>query len=431
MGIESENTMNSDDLEKGLMACVHCGFCLDACPTYRETGDEADSPRGRIVLMRGVFEGKLPMLGEEATAPGSAGYHLDRCLGCRACETACPSGVPYGHLLEHFRDQQEATAKRGAGERLLRDGLLTLLTDPLKMKAALLAGRLVGGKIPGPIARFVGLPTSTRMPIPDDLAEASRPLPEVTPAQGLRQGRVALLAGCVMRVLYGPVHHATARVLAANGIEVLCPKAQGCCGALHGHQGELGEARQLARSMIRAFEEIDVDAIVLNSAGCGSFLKDYGHLLKDDPDFAERAAAFSAKVKDITEYLIGLPELRPMPGRVDATVTYHDACHLRHGQRIADAPRTLLRRIPGVTFVETVDADQCCGSAGVYNYLQPEMARALLEKKVDRLLESGAEIIATGNPGCLAWIEQGLPKGATAPRIVHPIELLDRAYRAA
>ena len=409
------------------MACVHCGFCLDACPTYRETGDEADSPRGRLVLMRGVWEGKLSLADPDSNAPGGAGYHLDRCLGCRGCETACPSGVPYGHLLEHFRDQQEQEGTRGAGEKVLRGGLLEMLTHPARMRLALRAGKLTGGQIPAPIARFVGLPAGTKIPIPDNLSEAGQAVPDYTPAQGGRRGRVALLSGCVMRVLYGPVHLATVRVLSANGIEVVCPPAQGCCGALHGHQGKLTAAKNLARELIADFEDGNYDALILNSAGCGSFLKDYGHLLKDDPLWADRARAFAAKIKDITEYLMEIGP-RPMTTQVPARITYHDACHLAHGQKITKAPRTLLQMIPGATFVEMPDADQCCGSAGVYNYLQPDMARALQAKKVASVLSTRAEIIATGNPGCLAWIQAGLPQGETAPEIVHPVELLDRAY---
>jgi glycolate oxidase iron-sulfur subunit len=298
------------------------------------------------------------------------------------------------------------------------------------MAAALRAGKLTGGKIPAPVAKFVGLPVGTSIPIPANLSEASESAPEFTAAQGGRRGRVALLSGCVMRVLYGPVHQATVRVLAANGVEVVCPPDQGCCGALHGHQGKLDGAKELARQTIAAFEQEEYDAIILNSAGCGSFMKDYRHLLKDDPEWAERAAALSAKVKDITEYLVALPGgTRPMPTAINARITYHDACHLAHGQKITSPPRQLLRSIPGVTYVELGDSDQCCGSAGVYNYLQPTMARALLRKKVDNLLATGADIIATGNPGCLAWIQQGLPQGAKAPEIVHPVELLDRAYR--
>jgi len=332
-------------------------------------------------------------------------------------------------MLEHFRDGQEQVARRPLGERLLRDNLLDTLTEPKRLHLALRAAKLTSGRIPGPIAKFLGLPANVaRIPLPDDLAVAAAPLPEVTSAIGEKRGRVALLTGCVMSVLYSPIHQATVRVLAANGIEVICPRNQGCCGALHGHQGELEVAVQLARQMIAALDADDsYDTILLNSAGCGSFLKDYVHLLKDDPAWAERAARFSARVKDVTEYLQALGPL-PMPYPVAARITYHDACHLAHGQRITAAPRALLRAIPGATYIEMPDADQCCGSAGVYNYLQPEMAGVLQRKKVDALLSTGADYVATGNPGCLAWITQGLPQGATTPKVVHPVELLDRAY---
>ena len=419
--------MNAKEIEDGLMSCVHCGFCLDACPTYRETGDDADSPRGRLAMMRGVFEKRLPLVSEE---PGSVGYHLDRCLGCRACETACPSGVPYGRLLEQFRDDQEALGGRSIGEKVLREGLLTVLTSPIKMKAALTAGRLTGGKIPGPIARFVGLPAGTQLPLPDDLAESSRPVPEFTPARGEKRGRVALLTGCVMKVLYGPVHHATVRVLAANGYDVVVPKEQGCCGALHGHQGKLHGARELACDLIETFEGVKADALILNSAGCGSFLKDYGHLLSDEPHWKERAEALSIRIRDITEFLVEVGP-RPMKNPLRKRVTYHDACHLRHGQRIFDAPRQLLQLIPEIYFHRNRRFRGLLRLGGSLQHIfSRKLAGELQKKKVANLLESRAEIIATGNPGCLAWIQQGLPQGAKSPEIVHPIELLDRAYRS-
>ena len=388
-------------------------------------------------MMRRVQEGTLSFDPKTGNDAGNVGYHLDRCLGCRACETACPSAVPYGHLLEHFREEQEKATPRPPGEKLLRDGMLYLLTHPSKMKMALQAGKITKGAIPGPIAQFVGLPEDTKMPLPDNLARSSQQLPEVTPATGKRRGRVALLSGCVMSVLYGPVHQATAFVLSQNGIEVHCPKSQSCCGALHGHQGKLTAAKEYARTLIAQMEDVEYDAVLLNSAGCGSFIKDYGHLLKDDPNWADRAAAFSAKVQDISEYLgsyLVQGDLAPMTTFLKMRVTYHDACHLCHGQKIKDAPRQLLKAIPGIDFVETIDSDQCCGSAGVYNYLEPEMARVLLQKKIDNLLATNADYVATGNPGCLAWIEQGMnemlfPEGVKIPQIVHPIELLARAYR--
>lgn len=427
--------MTLNELEAGLLSCVHCGFCLPACPTYRETGDEADSPRGRLVLMRQAVEGKLPVAND---GYGSVGFHLDRCLGCRACETACPSGVPYGNLLEEIRDRQEHDTKRGVGETVLREGMLALLTHPGRMKAALIAGRITGGSIPAPIAQFVGLPTDTKMPLPDNLAESSRDVSTVTAATGEPRGKVLLATGCVMRVLFGSVHEATVRVLSANGVETLAPRNQPCCGALHGHQGKLAAARSMAKATIEAYEVAaggiglpDVDAVILNSSGCGSFLKGYAHLLAHDDHFADRAQQFSRKIKDISEYLVALPGgLRPMPRALNIRMTYHDACHLRHGQQIYDAPRQLLKSIPGITFVETVDSDLCCGSAGVYNYLQPQMARALLDQKVANLRATGADVVATGNPGCLAWIEQGMMKGeGKVPDIVHPVELLAKAYQ--
>jgi glycolate oxidase iron-sulfur subunit len=423
-------------VDKGLMSCVHCGFCLDACPTYRLTGDESDSPRGRLALMRGVHEDKLSLSGPEANAPGGVGYHLDRCLGCRSCETACPSGVPYGELLEHFRDDQEAQTQRTLGDSLLRKSLLMLLTSPQKLRFALSAGRITGGRIPAPAAAFVGLPSDTRLPIPQDLAAASASMPIFTPAVGAKRGAVVLLTGCVMSVLYSPVHAATVFVLAQNGYDVHCPGEQGCCGALHGHQGALADAKVKAKGLIDQIDGLDVSAIILNSAGCGSFIKDFHKLLAHEERWTDRATAFVSKVRDISEFLDEVGPV-PMTHPVDVRATYHDACHLRHGQRIADAPRRLLRGIPSLNLIECADPDQCCGSAGVYNYLEPEIAASVLSAKLDTLLATRAELIVTANPGCLAWIDQGIAKrakqgllspGTKAPDILHPVQIYAKAY---
>jgi len=423
-------------VEKGLLSCVHCGFCLDACPTYRLTGDESDSPRGRLALMRGVHEEKLSLSGPDANNPGGVGYHLDRCLGCRSCETACPSGVPYGELLEHFRDEQEAHTQRRLGDSLLRKSLLTLLTSPSKLRFALSAGRITGGRIPGPAAAFVGLPSDTRLPIPENIAAASASMPIFTPATGTKRGAVVLLTGCVMSVLYSPVHAATVFVLSLNGYDVHCPDNQGCCGALHGHQGALADAKTKAKGLIDQIDSLDVTAVILNSAGCGSFIKDFHKLLANEERWAERAEAFVGKVRDISEFLDAVGPV-PMTHPIAVRATYHDACHLRHGQRIADAPRRLLKSIPELNLIECADPDQCCGSAGVYNYLEPEIAATVLDAKLDNLLATRADLIITANPGCLAWIDQGidkrskqgtLPAGTRTPEILHPVQVYAKAY---
>lgn len=428
--------MDQQSVEKGLLSCVHCGLCLDACPTYRLTGDEADSPRGRLLLMRGVHDGTLELGGPDTNKAGGVGYHLDRCLGCRSCETACPSGVPYGHLLEHFRDVQEHQATRTIPEVILRTSLLTLLTNPSKLKVALIAGKLAGGKIPAILAQFVGLPTDTKLPLPKNLAKASAKIPVFTAAQGEKRGAVVLLTGCVMSVLYSPVHAATVYTLAVNGYDVHCPERQTCCGALHGHQGALSDAKVKARELMDSIHLDGIDAIILNSAGCGSFIKGYAALLDSDQRWGPIAAQFTAKVRDISEFLDAVGA-RPMTHEVAVRATYHDACHLRHGQKIAAAPRRLLAAVPSLTLIECSDPDQCCGSAGVYNYLEPDIAAKVLGLKVDTLLATRAELVVTANPGCLAWIDQGidkrfrlgtLPQGTQKPQILHPAEVYARAY---
>ena len=422
----SETVMNTQH-EQDLMTCVHCGLCLNACPTYLETGSEADSPRGRIVLMRGLHENTLSTHDPDVTA------HLDRCLGCRACETACPSGVPYGRLLETVRERIVQERAHPPATEAARHALLDTLAVPKRMTVAMRVAQMTtGGSVPAPVANLLsGKPNaiSQSVALPQTI---SPPLPPaITPPVGPKRFRVGMLAGCVMRVLYGDVNADTVHVLAANGGEVLVNTRQGCCGALHVHNGYGDDARRMARALIDSFSPFEgLDAIIVNSAGCGSTMKDYGHLLAADPAYAERAALFAAKVRDISEFLHDVGWTAPLQPLADAplTVAYHDACHLAHGQGIRDAPRRLLARIPGVTLVPLPESEICCGSAGIYNFTEPDMARQLQARKLAHILATGASIVAAGNPGCLAWIQSGL-QARTLPnlRVAHPVTLLAEA----
>ncbi len=412
--------------EDNLMACVHCGFCLPACPTYLETGSEADSPRGRITLMRGLHDGTLP-------ADDDVVRHLDLCLGCRACEPACPSGVPYGHILEHTRARLRDEHVRPGPIEAARGALLGTLARPKAATVAMRFAQLAGnGTVPAPVVRALSGDSKAEAQTVTLPARISPALPPViTPAVGRRRARVGVLTGCVMRVLYGDVNRDTVTVLAANGCEVLANRRQGCCGALHAHQGDLREAKHMARALIDAFLPLDgLDAVVVNSAGCGSAIKDYGALLADDPDYAARARAFAAKARDVCEFLDAVGWAAPFRETHGdpVTVTYHDACHLAHGQGVREAPRALLSLIPGVRMVALPESDVCCGSAGVYNLTQPDMARRLQARKLEHILSTGAQIVAAGNPGCLAWIGTGLRDlNKPAVRIAHPITLLAEA----
>ncbi len=423
--------MNQSQHEQDLMACVHCGLCLPACPTYLETGSEADSPRGRIVLMRKMHEGTLSPRDADVTR------HLDLCLGCRACETACPSGVPYGRILETARERISADRVRPRTVDLSRWGLLQTLAHPKKMTLALrMAQATIGGEVPALAARLLsGDPAATGQSVPLS-PFLSPPLPPaVTPAIGPKRARVGVLAGCAMRVLFGDVNADTVRVLAANGCEVLTNHRQGCCGALHAHNGYGEEAKALARSLIDAFSPGDgLDAIIVNSAGCGSVMKEYGLLLADDPAYAAKAAVFAAKVRDVSEWLDALGWIAPLKAVSDevVTLTYHDACHLAHGQQIREAPRALLSRLPDIRWADLTESEVCCGSAGIYNFTEPDMARRLRERKLDHILATGASVVATGNPGCLAWIATGLKerlteRGLPEIRVAHPVTLLAEA----
>ena len=424
-GVEGPDVLSMDLLTD----CIHCGLCLPACPTYMELGNELDSPRGRIYLMRGVAEGLI-------------GYtpivqrHLDLCLGCRACETACPSGVQYGRLIEVARVEVEKARGSGYGW-LRRMALRHLLPHPTRLSktAAFLDFYRRSGlqnllKASGFFRlvpkRFRDL--EAMMP-PISSRALRREVGKGAEDAGTGNPPVALQTGCVMSLVFSHIHRATIRVLAENGYPVLVPEAQSCCGALHGHSGDRETARRLARKNIDSFLASGAKFVITNSAGCGSFMKEYGELLRADPGYREKAERFSEKVRDICEFLVG-QGFRSPRGTSDLRVTYHEACHLVHAQKVRRPPRDILRGLPGLTLVELSEADVCCGSAGTYNLTEPEMAQRLLERKVRRIEETGATVVAMGNPGCLIQIAGGLRRRGLSVRVAHPVELLAEAYEA-
>jgi len=385
--------------------CVHCGFCLPTCPTYVLWHEEMDSPRGRIHLMDARLDGTIA-LNDTVT------QHFDRCLGCMACVSSCPSGVRYDRLIEATRAAVEEEHERALGDRLLRGLLFRVLPYPNRMRAAL---RLA------PLGRLTPLPRRFRPLV--SLAppwRSSEPVPTHVPAVGAPIGRVGLLTGCVQRVVFGDVNAATARVLAADGFDVVAPP-QGCCGALSVHAGRLAEGKAFARRLVDAFA--DVDLVVVNSSGCGSHLKELGWLLGD-----ERAAAVSAKVRDVGELLAEVPpraRRRPLPLRV----ALQDACHLRHAQRLPLSSLASLARIPGLEVGEPAEQDLCCGSAGIYNVVQPDAARELGDRKAANVLATGAQVYASANPGCLVQVSQALRRARRPLPSLHPIELVDASIR--
>ena len=406
----------------GLAPCVHCGFCLQSCPTFLVTGDESDSPRGRIVLMRALERGDL-----DASDP-TLQLHLDRCLGCRACEPVCPSGVAYGGALEQARAM--ITARRPTS--LIARLVLAVMADPLIRRPAMLLARLVR-----PLARWLaggsrigfsfGMLGSTVQGARYKV-QGSAPAPFTLHPAPTEGEPVVVFEGCIMSGLFSHVNDATARTLAANGYDLKPAPQQGCCGALHAHAGEHEEALSLARANVRAFAGTGGAPIAVNSAGCGAMLKDYGRLLAADPAASE-ARAFSARVRDVTELLAARG---PRAGaRLEVNVAYDAPCHLLHAQRVADPPVAVLDAIPGLTRVPYAESDVCCGSAGIYSLLEPEMSRAVLARKTAALLASGADIVATGNPGCVMQIGAGLRAAGREMSVVHPVELLDRSYAAA
>jgi glycolate oxidase iron-sulfur subunit len=403
--------------QAGLDACVHCGFCLQACPTYLAIEDENDSPRGRIVLMRALADGVL--------SPDDVDLrtHIDRCLGCRACETACPSGVPYGHLLEATR----ATLRGGQGPTMASRLLLRIFAHRPLMRVAMAIARFLAAtpiptllmKAPGRVGFGMAMLAATEVPL-----ERSK----YQPKGSGQNGTAALLLGCVMEGLFTETNRATERVLTRNGYTMTAAPGQGCCGALHAHAGDLDAARSLARRNIRAFERSGARYVVANSAGCGAMMKEYGHLLGGVAEWSSRAFELASRVRDATELLA---DVGPQSGgEIPFAVAYDAPCHLLHAQRITNAPITVLQAIPGIEMVPLDESDQCCGSAGIYNLIEPETSDAVLGRKLDRIGASHAALVATGNPGCLMQIGAGLLRADMRARVVHPIDLLDASYAA-
>jgi len=411
--------------------CVHCGFCLSTCPSYRVMGKETDSPRGRIYLMDAINEGEIPL----STA---VVQHFDSCLGCLACVTACPSGVQYDQLIEATRPQVERNYPRTLPERIFRTLLFNLVPYPRRLRmllAPLLVYQKSGLQFLVRSTRLLELfPRLASMEsiLPSVPASAFQdPIPTLVPAQGEKRYRVGVVLGCVQRLFFADVNAATVRVLSANGCEVVVPQNQGCCAALPHHQGQEAQAKALARQMIDNFEATEVDAVIINASGCGHTLKNYGVILQDDPQYRERAAQFASKVKDVQEFLhqVGLTaHLSPLQGP-PLRVVYQDACHMLHGQKISVQPRQLLQQIPGLQLREPLDAAVCCGSAGVYNILQPEVAAELGQQKVRNLQNTGAELIVSANPGCTLQIKKHQQDQRTAIPVMHPMELLDYSIR--
>jgi glycolate oxidase iron-sulfur subunit len=409
-------------------ACVHCGFCLPSCPTYVLWNEEMDTPRGRVYLMKAGLEGRASMTATFVS-------HFDACLGCMACVTACPSGVQYGPLIERTRAQIETHYDRPLSERLFRSVLFALLPYPGRLRFAM--APLV---VLGPILRALersGILNFLPRRIRSLVALAPQPslrslladAPEHTPAVGTSRLNLAVLTGCVQRLAFGDVNTATIDVLAAEGCSVEAPAAQGCCGALALHAGYIDQARELARHNIDVFERSGVDCIVVNAAGCGSSMKEYGELFHDDPAWADRARAFSAKVRDVSEVLMEIGEPRATRHPIKARVVYHDACHLAHAQGVRAQPRALLAAIPGVELVSPAEPELCCGSAGIYNLVQPEPAAQLGERKARNIAALKPDIIAAANPGCILQIAAAGRRLGHHWTIVHPIELIDRSIK--
>src|SRR5579885_177031 len=410
--------------------CVHCGLCLNACPTYRELGVEMDSPRGRIYQMAQVASGEVPI-------NDSYIEHIELCLACRGCESACPSGVQYGRLVEAARAEMEAQRRRPWLQRVARELAFHRLlpsSGAIRFAARLLwlyqrSGLQSGVRATG-LLKALGLDQTERLAPAVETPFFYSHYGKVYPPEGETRYRVVLLGGCIANVFFARLNEATLRVLRKNGCEVTIPAGQTCCGALHVHSGLRGEARRLARRNIEAVLRGNYDAILTNAAGCGSTLKEYDELLEHDSEYCGPAQKFASLVQDVNEFLASM-DLNPAMRPLHCTVTYQDSCHLAHGQKIRTAPRKLLRAIPGLTFREMPLSDLCCGSAGIYNILHTDMAMALLAKKMASVNSVPAEVIATANPGCMLQLRAGVALHGRGQRVAHVVELLDEAYGAA
>ncbi len=417
------------------MNCVHCGLCTSFCPTYLETGDENDSPRGRIYLMRNVVDGQLPLT-------ETVKSHLDLCLDCRACETACPSGVQYGRLIEPFRvEMQQRDAAAGRGEAngwFHRFVLYGLFPYANRLRWALAPARFAQRLGLDRIADSLGLTKllpkklQRMQELLPKLGPATPPLPEFLSPIGPRRARVALFTGCVADAMFGHTNWATARVLQHNGCEVVVPRNQACCGAIHYHSGAGAPALQLAQQNADAFNPDDFDAIIINVAGCGSMLKDYGHMAQElapqDSATQQRLSKFASKVKDISEFLMSLGPIAPT-GEIKLRATYHDACHLCHAQKIREQPRDLLSLVPGLELIPLNESEICCGAAGSYNLTQPEMAAQLGRRKLENILKTKAQAVITANAGCSLQLQMQLRQNGHDIWVAHPMDVLDLSYR--
>lgn len=427
-GFDSKNPPKQELID----SCVHCGFCLATCPSYRIIGKEMDSPRGRIYLMNAISKG-------EASLDETTTQHFDSCLGCLACVSTCPSGVQYDNLIAATRPQVERNQPRSLGDNFIRSIIFNLFPYPQRLQIFLPLLWLYQKLGIQKIVRATGVlkiisPRLAAMEsiLPEiTLKSFNQKYPDVIPAQGKKRYRVGMVLGCVQRLFFSPVNEATVRVLTANGCEVVIPKTQGCCAALPAHQGQEKQAQTLAKQMIDSFVGTDVDYIIINAAGCGHTLKEYSHILADVPEYQEKAKMFVSQVRDVQEFLAEVGLTSPLSPLTEGElkIVYQDACHLLHGQKISLQPRQLLQQIPGVILKEPIDAALCCGSAGVYNMLQPEVADELGQQKVNNLINTGASLIASPNPGCSLQIKKHLNLQGKEMSLMHPMELLDYSIR--